>query len=1287
MKALTYAEQFIAENFNKGTPIERIVPYITNTVYFANKNAMVLLESKEAKVSLKLLHYAEKLLNDFKCKQVVSLIHLTLNNLACIHKKHKKPLSALKYLREGMKICKEFKVDENVAIARLNLCAILSQLNKHKEAYKEALKAVNKCNKDLKRINDSSSVDTEQTHKEYIEKLSLLAIAYYNLGVQEEFMQNFNESFTWYKKACSTIEGNMEIDMKLKCSFYTALKKVSEKMKRNKRFSQSNIKPTSIRMTQSNILTPRTTRQKVIVITKRQPLSARKPQSVILNNRRTQSRQERTASNYKIPEKIFAREKLNTSQELGFINRHVTDNIMNEIDKLIDYKEPIKEHNDSFEEHRSLKELGVLNWSPDQGTRIASSRKRFVIQHSSFKAETNDKESGLSDYLRTNNGLLTDRVHAKQFEVEVDMKNNRSFRKVSGTRNYMTNSKRNSIGPETNFNSKLIKPKNVIVLKPYQVNSFYFKSPNEEKKTQDAIEMLEHKEVTLQDDIEVSDSPYEILQDTPLDNTMKEIIPSPIPAVTRMNIITSSITEAKLSAPKIEHQAATTIQNLYRKHKAKKVYNNLLSNCKYITYFRSSYISTSGSGIILIQHSKKDDKVRVILEEIKSYSTLYLIELTVAGIGQIDISVAFKEAWEGVNKSGNVSKDSLQFYDVLMQIISNKNDDVTPKFAEPSAKANLQFIHENETTQREDVKEKSEVVSRQKSLHRLASNLSNKKMKKEEESVSGSKFKDESGKQPLYGGIVKFNTMSAKSSILQSKSKEIKEDANVDKVKGEESVLEDVSQEMEFDKIVETDDHILNTLNKNSSEYEEVNANETSKSSKIQQANPHKMLKEEHINSSRSEVNGEYYIRTKGDMTKEHIVEYNPREERKDDEVYIGDTNPLARTLQELPIDSSSSDENTDDKTKPLASKLFKNTNIKRSYTKQPIESSIENELILKNLNEQSKESIKTQPKLFTCTDNNLATNPKETHSRSIAKRIKIGDKGNKKPPRNLLIAYKSDAKSRLKDHSTSIKNDSRAENNGTVLSLEHNNFKESIVQEYLPLKLVNTCNKDEVYLSTGLPLLNKEGVKTLHTVIKFINEQRIELKLIQILNQQIELIVKNNENELTVALKPYIEKYLSGRISSNKQYAILKLIANSFIIDSTDRVMFDESIISNFIYKERCATRIQTWFRKLLAINKLKALQCNYELLMQEGVNLNGKYQLIRIMIDKRDRNTIRISSSRSTTDVKTKFSNLLKKSLWENVMNDSNELKKILRNSIPKILTYDYNTKKITLKLKPKA
>lgn len=146
------------------------------------------------KRSLKLLQSAEKVL--LSEEQVVvdlpnrlQLLAVTFNNLACYYKSVKQPNVALFYLKQALALeMQTFAEPAAIASTNLNLCAIYSQLNKHKYAMKSALSAI----KYLKGYENEDEVSENI--------INSVVVANYNIGVEFEHLNKHSKALEFYTK-------------------------------------------------------------------------------------------------------------------------------------------------------------------------------------------------------------------------------------------------------------------------------------------------------------------------------------------------------------------------------------------------------------------------------------------------------------------------------------------------------------------------------------------------------------------------------------------------------------------------------------------------------------------------------------------------------------------------------------------------------------------------------------------------------------------------------------------------------------------------------------------------------------------------------------------------------------------------------------------------------------------------------------------------------------------------------------------------------------------------------
>ena len=164
-----------------------------------NLLAMTYLEQEQYDLVLELLKKAEILTERDPLGKAV-----TFNNLACFYRKHGKLRNALKCLQRALKIESKIEKVQSAADTHLNACAVLSQLGRHSAALSHSKSALILLQEEL--INDlkwgEENVENENKQNKSIklDRIAVLAIAYHNIGVEQEFMKQYRESYNSYQK-------------------------------------------------------------------------------------------------------------------------------------------------------------------------------------------------------------------------------------------------------------------------------------------------------------------------------------------------------------------------------------------------------------------------------------------------------------------------------------------------------------------------------------------------------------------------------------------------------------------------------------------------------------------------------------------------------------------------------------------------------------------------------------------------------------------------------------------------------------------------------------------------------------------------------------------------------------------------------------------------------------------------------------------------------------------------------------------------------------------------------
>ena len=160
---------------------------------------------------------------------------------------------ALKLLRRAFKHARELFTKDYLALTFINLSAIYSEMKRHEKALEYANNGIKILNQEIEELSEKernvveektdryrntdgeNTIDEEQSEEEKKiiivkrEKLSLLAIAYYNAGSQLEFLKFYKECIESFNQAISVLERNFKEDYPLTLEFKKTLSKAIQK--------------------------------------------------------------------------------------------------------------------------------------------------------------------------------------------------------------------------------------------------------------------------------------------------------------------------------------------------------------------------------------------------------------------------------------------------------------------------------------------------------------------------------------------------------------------------------------------------------------------------------------------------------------------------------------------------------------------------------------------------------------------------------------------------------------------------------------------------------------------------------------------------------------------------------------------------------------------------------------------------------------------------------------------------------------------------------------------------
>jgi len=162
-----------------------------------NLLAMTYLQQEDFNMVLELLKKAEILTERDPPGRAA-----TFNNLACYYRRQGKLHSAYQYLQKALRIESKLPNVQNPADTHINTCAVLSQLGRHQTALEHAQSALILLQEELLSPPGANGVVAPPQ----ADRIAVLAIAYHNIGVEQEFLKRYEQSILSYKKGVEVSE-------------------------------------------------------------------------------------------------------------------------------------------------------------------------------------------------------------------------------------------------------------------------------------------------------------------------------------------------------------------------------------------------------------------------------------------------------------------------------------------------------------------------------------------------------------------------------------------------------------------------------------------------------------------------------------------------------------------------------------------------------------------------------------------------------------------------------------------------------------------------------------------------------------------------------------------------------------------------------------------------------------------------------------------------------------------------------------------------------------------------
>ncbi|KAF0691707.1 Aste57867_17119 [Aphanomyces stellatus] len=161
-----------------------------------NLLSMTFLQQENYTVTMELLKKAEILTEHHPQERAT-----TLNNMACYYRRIGKLHGALTCLKRALAIELQLGKVQTTADTHLNLCAVYSTMGKHNEAVEHAQSALILLQEEL--FSAGKDLKPLEVNKD---RVSVLCIAYHNLGVEYEYLKQYSQSVQSYQKGVGIAE-------------------------------------------------------------------------------------------------------------------------------------------------------------------------------------------------------------------------------------------------------------------------------------------------------------------------------------------------------------------------------------------------------------------------------------------------------------------------------------------------------------------------------------------------------------------------------------------------------------------------------------------------------------------------------------------------------------------------------------------------------------------------------------------------------------------------------------------------------------------------------------------------------------------------------------------------------------------------------------------------------------------------------------------------------------------------------------------------------------------------
>lgn len=202
-----------------GRDSDLLFEFFTFFLMKMNSHALKMLNHGNVEVAFQVLLKCQEIYKRTKFKFNQAMIVLTMNHLACCYHQIGHPKVSQRILDDTTQLIHRKNIIHFRGITYLNRCAVLGLLGNHERALENARIASDCFEKEILELPTGDEISELDFKKEFLEKVKLLTLCYYNLSIEAEVVGNIEACTQAIRQALKLYYFFIEDDASMKPLF------------------------------------------------------------------------------------------------------------------------------------------------------------------------------------------------------------------------------------------------------------------------------------------------------------------------------------------------------------------------------------------------------------------------------------------------------------------------------------------------------------------------------------------------------------------------------------------------------------------------------------------------------------------------------------------------------------------------------------------------------------------------------------------------------------------------------------------------------------------------------------------------------------------------------------------------------------------------------------------------------------------------------------------------------------------------------------------------------------